>query len=198
MTDEELVAAFQAGDVGCFDELTLRWERQIRGAAHRVLGSAEEARDVSQEAFLKAYRALPGFKREAKFSSWLYQIGLNLCRDRLRRRKVRSFVSIDALEEYAALPARTATAYDDVVRGDLARLVAAAVAELPDEEREVVILKEYQELTFVEIADILGVPTSTVKTRLYRALGVLRVRLLERGVRSGAMTAAPLSKAAES
>lgn len=198
MTDEELVAAFQAGDVGCFDELTLRWERQIRGAAHRVLGSAEEARDVSQEAFLKAYRALPGFKREAKFSSWLYQIGLNLCRDRLRRRKVRSFVSIDALEEYAALPARTATAYDDVVRGDLARLVAAAVAELPDEEREVVILKEYQELTFVEIADILGVPTSTVKTRLYRALGVLRVRLLERGVRSGAMAAAPLSKAAES
>lgn len=198
MTDEELVAAFQAGDVGCFDELTLRWERQIRGAAHRVPGSAEEARDVSQEAFLKAYRALPGFKREAKFSSWLYQIGLNLCRDRLRRRKVRSFVSIDALEEYAALPARTATAYDDVVRGDLARLVAAAVAELPDEEREVVILKEYQELTFVEIADILGVPTSTVKTRLYRALGVLRVRLLERGVRSGAMTAAPLSKAAES
>jgi RNA polymerase sigma-70 factor (ECF subfamily) len=197
MTDEELVVAFQAGDVGCFDELTLRWERQIRGAAHRVLGSAEEARDVSQEAFLKAYRALPGFKREAKFSSWLYQIGLNLCRDRLRRRKVRSFVSIDALEEHAALPSRTATAYDDVVRGDLARLVAAAVAELPDEEREVVILKEYQELTFVEIADILGVPTSTVKTRLYRALGVLRVRLLERGVR-GAIAAAPLSKAAES
>ena len=193
MTDEELVHAFRGGDVTAFDELTVRWERRIRGAAYRLLGSDEEARDVSQEVFLKAYRALGGFKGEAKFSSWLYQIGLNLCRDRLRRRKVRSFVSIDAIDEkFSPLTARRATAYDDVLARDVARAVSEALAELPDEEREVVILKEYQDMTFVEIAEVLGVPTSTVKTRLYRALGVLRGRLVERGIASAAVAVAPM------
>lgn len=193
MTDEELVHAFRGGDIAAFDELTIRWERRIRGAAYRLLGSDEEARDVSQEAFLKAYRGLGAFKGEAKFSSWLYQIGLNLCRDRLRRRKVRSFVSIDAIDEkFSPLPARRATAYDDVLARDVARAVSEALAELPDEEREVVILKEYQDMTFVEIAEVLGVPTSTVKTRLYRALGVLRGRLVERGIASAAIAAAPM------
>lgn len=193
MTDEELVHAFRGGDVAAFDELTIRWERRIRGAAYRLLGSDEEARDVSQEVFLKAYRGLGGFKGEAKFSSWLYQIGLNLCRDRLRRRKVRSFVSIDSIDErFSPLPARPATAYDDVLARDVARAVSEALAELPDEEREVVILKEYQDMTFVEIAEVLGVPTSTVKTRLYRALGVLRGRLVERGIASAAVAVAPM------
>ena len=88
-SDEELVEACQAGEASAFDVLVARWEDRIRGAAYRFLGSEEEARDVAQEAFLKAYRALGGFKREARFSSWLYQIATNLCRDRLRRRRTR-------------------------------------------------------------------------------------------------------------
>ena len=87
------------GGASAFDVLVGRWEDKIRGAAWRVLGSEEEARDVAQEAFLKAYRGLPGFKREARFSSWLYQIALNLCRDRLRRRRTRASVSLEELEE---------------------------------------------------------------------------------------------------
>src|SRR5687768_18525338 len=86
-TDEELVARSMAGDVDSFNQLVLRWERPIYALAYRVIGRDEDARDVAQETFLRAFRALPGFKGQAKFSSWLYRIALNLCRDWIRRKK---------------------------------------------------------------------------------------------------------------
>jgi RNA polymerase sigma-70 factor (ECF subfamily) len=193
-TDEELVDAFQAGDLSAFDDLLRRWERRIQAAIYRVMGTEDEARDLSQETFLKAYRALGGFKREARFSSWLYQIALNLCRDRMRRRKGRTLISLDALdEERVGFPRRQDPSPLDLVESTaLARAVAAAVSGLPDEQREVIVLKEYQDLTFLEIAEILDVPLSTVKTRLYRGLGQLRLRLERQGIRSAAPVPAPL------
>jgi RNA polymerase sigma-70 factor (ECF subfamily) len=182
-TDEELVAAVQGGDSAAFDVLVRRWDRKIQGAAFRVLGSDDEARDVSQEAFLKAFRGMRGFKREARFSSWLYQIAMNLCRDRLRRRRGREHVSLDDVVDSGepALRQRPA-ALETLQARDVERAVAAAVDALSDEQREVVVLKEYEGLTFPEIANVLGVPLSTVKTRLYRALGQLRIELARRGV----------------
>ena len=97
-TDEELVEAFQGGDLSAFDLLVRRWDRKIQGAIYRIMGTEEEARDLCQETFLKAYRALGSFKGEARFSSWLYQIALNLCRDRMRRRRGRGMVSLDDLD----------------------------------------------------------------------------------------------------
>ena len=195
-TDEELVEAFRGGDLAAFDVLVRRWDRKIRGAIHRILGSEDDARDLCQETFLKAYRALGTFKGEARFSSWLYQIALNLCRDRMRRRKGKTLVSLGELEEEGMGlvngPARP-SALDLVEASDLERAVAAAVAALPEEQREIVVLKEYQELTFVEIADVLGVPLSTVKTRLYRGLGQLRVDLERQGIRRSAPVPAVLS-----
>jgi RNA polymerase sigma-70 factor (ECF subfamily) len=191
-TDEELVEACQAGEASAFDVLVARWEDRIRGAAFRFLGSEEEARDVAQEAFLKAYRSLAGFKREARFSSWLYQIATNLCRDRLRRRKTRATVSLEELEQTGPVMVETRPgAHDRLLQMDLARTVRRAVEALPDEQREVVILKEYQDLTFLEIAQALEVPVSTVKTRLYRGLGQLRLRLEREGVRGAAPLPAP-------
>jgi RNA polymerase sigma-70 factor, ECF subfamily len=182
-SDEELVAAVRAGEATAFDQLMLRWDRKIRGAAYRVLGSDDEAREVTQEAFLKAFRHLPSFKEEARFSSWLYQIALNLCRDRLRRRRGREFVSLDAVAEAAPAAFRAEPSALDLVEAqDLSRAIASAVETLSEEQREVVVLKEYQGLTFPEIAEVLGVPVSTVKTRLYRALSQLRVRLERRGI----------------
>src|SRR5687767_4318690 len=87
LTDDELVTRSRSGDIDSFNQLILRWERPIYALAYRTIGREEEARDVSQEAFLRAYRALPGFKGEAKFSSWLYRITLNLCRDWLRKQR---------------------------------------------------------------------------------------------------------------
>jgi len=182
-SDEELVEACQAGEASAFDVLVARWEDKIRGAAYRFLGSEEEARDVAQEAFLKAYRALGGFKREARFSSWLYQIATNLCRDRLRRRRTRAAVSIEELEETGPVIVETRPgAHERLQQMDLARVVRRAVHALAEEQREVVILKEYQGLTFQEIAQALDLPVSTVKTRLYRGLGQLRLQLEREGL----------------
>jgi RNA polymerase sigma-70 factor (ECF subfamily) len=191
-SDEELIEACRAGESSAFEVLVSRWEDKIRGAAWRVLGSEDEAREVAHEAFVKAYGALAGFKSEAKFSSWLYQIALNLCRDRLRRRRTRATVSLEELEENGpVLVARGPGAQEQLIRDDLASAVRRAIERLPAEQREVVILKEYQGLTFLEIAQALEVPVSTVKTRLYRGLGQLRLRLESEGIRGLAPVPVP-------
>ena len=193
-SDEELVGAFQGGDLSAFDALVRRWNRRIQGAIHRFMGSEEDARDLCQETFLRAFRALGAFKREARFSSWLYQIALNLCRDRMRRRRGRTLLSLEELEEGGEVPPIVPgpTAIEQLEAADLSRAVADAVAALPEEQREVIVLKEYEGLTFMEIAEVLGLPPSTVKTRLYRGLGQLRVRLERQGIRGGAPVPAPL------
>jgi RNA polymerase sigma-70 factor (ECF subfamily) len=179
-TDEELVARSQRGDVESFNQLILRWERPIYALAYRVIGREDDARDVCQEAFLRAFRALPGFKGQAKFSSWLYRITLNLCRDWIRRQR-RAPVSqmpedMDVLEA-AAANGPVESIEDLVARRELSAVVEAAMALLPDEQRTAIILKEYHGMTFQEIADLQGCPLSTVKTRLYQGLSVLRRQL---------------------
>src|SRR5712691_5770028 len=100
-TDEELVEACLAGEDSAFDVLLGRWEKRIRGAIHRLVGSDEEARDLCQEAFLKAYKNLRSIKKKASFSSWLYQIPLNLCRDPRRGGRGKTRGSLDELEKAA-------------------------------------------------------------------------------------------------
>jgi RNA polymerase sigma-70 factor (ECF subfamily) len=193
-SDEELVERFQSGDPSAFDTLVRRWERKVQGAIYRLVGPGEDVRDLSQETFFKAYRGLGTFKKEARFSSWLYQIALNVCRDRMRRGRGKSYVSFDELSEGGEAGTESAPSALDLIEArDLSRQVAAAVAALPEEQREVVVLKEYQGLTFIEIAAALDVPLSTVKTRLYRGLGQLRQQLVRQGIRGGAPVPAPTS-----
>ncbi len=179
-TDEELVARSISGDADSFNQLVLRWERPIYALAYRTLGREEEARDVCQETFLRAFRALPRFRGQAKFSSWLYRIALNLCRDWIRRERRAPMIQPpeDAdLLDLAAATEPSESIEDLVVRKDLSRLVEQAMARLPEEQRTAIVLKEYQGLTFQEIADLVGCPLSTVKTRLYQGLTVLRREL---------------------
>ena len=181
-TDEELVARSRGGDLESFNQLILRWERPIYALAYRVIGREDDARDVCQEAFLRAFRALPGFKGQAKFSSWLYRITLNLCRDWIRRHR-RAPVSqlpdgADPIE-LAAERGAVESIEDLAARRELSAVVEKAMALLPEEQRTAIILKEYHGMTFQEIADLQGCPLSTVKTRLYQGLAVLR-RHLER------------------
>jgi len=182
-TDEELVARSRSGDMDSFNQLILRWERPIYALAYRVIGQEEDARDVAQETFLRAFRALPGFKGQAKFSSWIYRIALNLCRDWIRRKK-RTPVSqvpedVD-LSELAAEQGPVESVEELVARRELSEVVEEAMALLPEEQRTAVILKEYHGMTFQEIADLQGCPLSTVKTRLYQGLSVLRKHLREK------------------
>src|SRR5438876_948515 len=179
-TDEELVARSIGGDADSFNELILRWERPIYALAYRTIGREEDARDVCQETFLRAFRALPGFRGQAKFSSWLYRIALNLCRDWIRRERRTGFVQppedVD-LMDLAAAAEPSESIEDLVARKDQMRVVERAMALLPEDQRTAIVLKEYHGLTFQEIADLLGCPLSTVKTRLYQGLLVLRREL---------------------
>jgi RNA polymerase sigma-70 factor (ECF subfamily) len=183
-TDEDLVARSRGGDVDSFNQLILRWERPIYALAYRVIGREEDARDVVQETFLRAFRALPGFKGQAKFSSWIYRIALNLCRDWIRRQKRTPVVQLpedaEAVERLANREPVNSVE-DLVARKELSAVVADAMALLPEEQRTAIILKEYHGMTFQEIAELQGVPLSTVKTRLYQGLTVLRRNLEKQG-----------------
>jgi RNA polymerase sigma-70 factor, ECF subfamily len=188
-TDEELVARTIGGDADSFNELIHRWERPIYALAYRQIGREEDARDVCQDTFLRAYRALNGFRGQAKFSSWLYRIALNLCRDWMRRERRTPVVQAPEdmdLMDLAAAREPSESIEDRVGRHDLTRAVERAMALLPEEQRTAIVLKEYQGLTFQEIADLLGCPLSTVKTRLYQGLTVLRRELTRAGVSAAA------------
>src|SRR5437762_8250069 len=137
-TDEELVARSIGGDSDSFNELVLRWERPIYALAYRRIGREEDARDVCQETFLRAFRALPGFRGQAKFSSWLYRIALNLCRDWIRRERrapvVQAPEDVD-LMDLAAAREPSESIEDLVARKDLIPAAERAMAALPVDQR---------------------------------------------------------------
>ena len=187
-SDEELVARSIGGDLDSFNQLVVRWERPIYALAYRVIGREEDARDVCQETFLRAFRARRGFKGQAKFSSWLYRITLNLCRDWIRRERraptAQAPEGVDLVELASSEQGDVETVEDLVSRRLLGRAVARAMAGLPEDQRTAIVLKEYHGLTFQEIADLLDCPLSTVKTRLYQGLSVLRRQLEAAGIQS--------------
>ncbi len=184
-TDEELVDRSKTGDKESFNQLVRRWERPIFALAYRTLGREEDARDVTQETFLRAFRALPGFKGDAKFSSWLYRIALNLCRDFIRKQRRTPVVAVPEGVEIDQLAERqqheSVTVEDLAARAELSRGVAAAMEHLPTEQRTAILLKEYHGLTFQEIAEMMNCPLSTAKTRVYQGLMLLRKVLAEQG-----------------
>ena len=190
-TDEELVRLAIDGDTDAFNQLVVRWERPIYGLAYRVLGREEDARDVCQEAFLRAFRSIKGFRGQAKFSSWMYRNALNLCRDWMRKERRTGFIQPPedvALTESRLVDPISETVEDLIIRRDLGRSVSKVMATLSEDQRTAIVLKEYHGLTFQEIADLLECPLSTVKTRLYQGLGVLRRQIEQHGLTAPTMT----------
>lgn len=174
--DDELVTRTLDGDVGAFNDLVTRWEGPLYKFVYRYLGDAEEARDICQEAFIRAYSNLDGFRGNAKFSSWLYQIALNLCRSQFRRQKSRPMVSLEEKEQERHLrlvPDGNKLPEESAISNERARAVRSALEKLPEAQRTVIILKQYHGLKFREIAEILDAPESTVKSRLYHGLDSL-------------------------
>ncbi|MCA1643479.1 MAG: sigma-70 family RNA polymerase sigma factor [Acidobacteria bacterium] len=186
-SDEQIVERAQAGDAEAFGEIVLRWERRIFALAYGILGREEDARDATQETFTAAFRNLSGFRGDAKVSSWLHRIAVNQCITRQRRAKVRGETSLEAEQEDggAQFASPSEARPDEQTEGrERSEAVRRAVNSLPPELRSVVVMKEFEDLTFQEIASALGVPLSTVKSRLYTALKQLRMRLEKHGAAS--------------
>lgn len=179
-SDELIVERALTGDAEAFGEIVQRWERRIFALTYGMLGREEDARDATQETFLAAFRNLRGFRGEAKVSSWLHRIAVNQCISRQRRTKVRSESALDEEQEKQASTFATPLSFSParVAEGRQQTMaVRRAINSLPIELRQVVVMKEFEELTFREIADALDLPLSTVKSRLYTALKQLQLRL---------------------
>jgi RNA polymerase sigma-70 factor (ECF subfamily) len=179
-SDEQIVERALTGDAEAFGEIVQRWERRIFALAFGMLGREEDARDATQETFLAAFRNLRAFRGEARVSSWLHRIAVNQCITRQRRAKVRNEAALDVEEEKSALSFAAPIQYSParVAEGrEKTRAVRRAVNSLPMDLRQVVVMKEFEELTFREISDALSLPLSTVKSRLYTALRQLEMRL---------------------
>ena len=180
LSDEKLVELSVSSDSEAFGEIVRRWERKIFALCFGMLGREDEARDAAQETFIAAYRNLSNFRGEAKVSSWLHRIAVNQCLTVKRRAKTRSeeFFDDESGEDEKVFvapanrsPARTTEQIERLT------LVRQAVGSLPVDLRQVVVMKEFEEMTFQEISDTLELPLSTVKSRLYTALRQLRMKL---------------------
>lgn len=180
LTDEELVNLAVSDDRDAFGEIVRRWERKIFALCFGMLGREDDASDAAQEAFIAAYRNLANFRGEAKVSSWLHRIAVNQCLTTKRRQKTRSEDFIDdedGSEERIFVAAARYSPANEVEQGELLRVVRQAVGALPTDLRQVIVMKEFEDMTFQEISETLELPLSTVKSRLYTALKQLRMRL---------------------
>jgi RNA polymerase sigma-70 factor (ECF subfamily) len=186
LNDEQLVALAQQGNVAAFNRLSTRWESSVYRFALRVLGNREDARDVCQDALVKAYVNIARLREGKKFKSWVHHIALNLCRDRFRaagaHAEHRAFDDEGPDEARIAVSrGETRSPELDAHRAGLADLLDQVLAVLPDEQRSAILLREYHGFTSEEIGEITGVPAATVRTRIFYGLRTVRRHLQERG-----------------
>jgi len=181
-SDESLVTQSLRGDAQAFAELVTRYTTPIFNLAFRLTNDRAEAENVTQETFLRAYKALPRSRTELAFKPWLFQIAVNLCRDLARKKQPAAFSELaqeadaspeEAIEDESPLP------LDQIEERELQRALARAIANLPDIYRVVVTLRYTEELSYEDMAAVLKLPVNTVRTHLFRAKATLRKSLAE-------------------
>ncbi|NPV71488.1 MAG: sigma-70 family RNA polymerase sigma factor [Firmicutes bacterium] len=184
---EQLVHKAKSGDRAALEELIAVHEKRIYNFIYRLTGNPDDAADLAQETFLRVCTSISCFRGDSSFVSWLYRIASNVCVDRARRRSRRRTVSLDAPvsvedgEFLWALSDDSPGPCDAVEAAEVGEVVRRAVASLPVDYRTVVVLHDLQDLSYREIADVVGCPIGTVKSRLNRGRLALKERLLARG-----------------
>jgi len=174
VTDAKLVEEFRSGDIEAFNALVERWQQRIHRFAYRYFCSHDEASEITQKTFIKAYKKLDTLEDAEKFSAWIYRIANNLCLDETKRAGRRRSAPMETLIEDPAVNSIAENPELRVQHQQLGKLLQHALDQLPDEQRIVVIMKEYEGLKFREIAEILDVPENTAKSRMYYGLTKLR------------------------
>ncbi len=177
-TDDTLMLDYVAGDENALQTLVERWERPVFAFLFRMLGSSEEAEDLCQDTFMKLIEAAERYAPEGKFRSWLFRIAGNQARSRLRRRKILRWLPLTA--DYDNAPAPGPDALDVLAGRERQRIVQHAVARLPERQRQALVLKQYHDLSYQEIADVMGNTVSAVQMLLHRAMTALRKDIASR------------------
>ena len=173
MDETTLVRQVQNGNRAAFNELASRWQAKIHRFAYRFFADSDDASEITQKTLIKVYQKLDTLDNPGNFSAWIYRVANNLCLDELKRAGRRKSSSLEAWVEQAE-KAGTVLPSETLEAKELGNIIHKALLTLPDEQRVVVILKEYEGLKFREIAEILEEPENTVKSRLYYGLKSLR------------------------
>lgn len=173
-TDQELVRRFKGGDRSAFDLLFVRYRQKILSLVGRFFSDPEEVEDVAQEVFVKAFRALPNFRGESAFYTWLYRIAINMAKNHLVAKSRRPASAAIDLEDAQLLDGADALREEEDPEGALARdrlaaEIHQAIADLPDDLRNALALREFDGLSYVKIAAIMECPMGTVRSRIFRA-----------------------------
>jgi RNA polymerase sigma-70 factor (ECF subfamily) len=172
-SDEVLITLFQQGERGAFRFLVERYQARIKNLIYSIFHEPDIIDDLAQEVFIRAYEALPNFRFQSSFYTWLYRIAVNKSRDELRRRKIRRFFSLQSLLDSTdhELASKLAVEPRD---NEVQELIASALKSIPERFRTVIILKDIEGLSYEEIAEVLQCELGTVKSRLFRARATLR------------------------
>jgi RNA polymerase sigma-70 factor (ECF subfamily) len=197
---EGLARQFQDGDTAAFDALVNACESRVFNLAYRIVNSYEDATEVTQDVFVKVHRSIAKFKGRSKFTTWVYSITANTCRNRLRRRKrIRSFEAC-SLDDTGADDSRTSPLFQAVDpnpdaseahrRSELIAVVEESMASLPYEFRTVMVMRDLQNMTYEEISTALRCSLGTVKSRLSRARNMTQLRLQQLGITPATVGAA--------
>ena len=182
-TDQQLVQRAQRGDLRAFDLLVLKYQGRIAALVSRYVSDVGEVEDVTQEAFIKAYRALGKFRGDSAFYTWLYRIAANAAKNHLvaKGRRPGAHATIEDAEGFdeGGMLSESASPEALAMGGELAEVVESALKALPDELKAALMLREFDGLSYDDIADVLGCPVGTVRSRIFRAREAVDQRVKE-------------------
>jgi len=176
LTESALVEACLAGRPGAFDLIVERHQRSVYHLCCRFVGNPEDASDLSQEVFLRAYRGLRGFRGGSSLATWLYRIGVNVCLNRVSARTPLDGTT-ESVDDQQYIDTRTESAPERLIKQQRGARVRAAIAALPRKQRATLILRIYHEMSHQEIADVLGSSVGAVKANFFHALSNLKKQL---------------------
>ena len=185
LTDEELIRKFQGGDIGAYNQIVYRYKDRLLNFIYRFLNDLDRSEDLVQDTLLKLYTHKDSYKEIAKFSTWLYTIAANLARTELRKIKRRKTFSVTELsrdDREFIIPSTDIGPGEENLSQNFEKNVRRALAELPDDFKTIIILRDIQELSYDEISKILKIPLGTVKSRINRGRFKLKDLLKKEGV----------------